>query len=292
MFMNGRESDKPELLYITCVSWKQNPQYIMMHKHEHQAEITLVISGNGKYSINHHIYDVKEGDVILCGVGVVHDAFMRKQEHYDTLTMRIGNLQMEGREPGQFLAKGEIPVFHQPPSYQDCLQLFQQAIREMDDSFTDISSYGAHSWGNGHRDDAAAGTEPGHSSMREVLDIVREMTDRDSGMVQHEDSFCLEIEEYISLHYREPVSLETIAAAFYLSPYYLSHLFKLETGYNFKQYLTRMRIGEAQKLLDESDIRISEIAGKVGYEDPAYFSKSFFRETGMTPREYRTYIRV
>ena len=73
---------------------------------------------------------------------------------------------------------------------------------------------------------------------------------------------------------------------------HLSHLFKLETGYNFKQYLTRMRIGEAQKLLDESDIRISEIAGKVGYEDPAYFSKSFFRETGMTPREYRTYIRV
>ena len=48
----------------------------------------------------------------------------------------------------------------------------------------------------------------------------------------------------------------------------------------------------AQKLRDESYIRISEIAGKVGYEDPAYFSKSFFRETGMTPREYRTYIRV
>ena len=65
------------------------------------------------------------------------------------------------------------------------------------------------------------------------------------------------------------------------------HAFKQEMRVSITQYITRIRIEQAQRLLNESDLKVGEIAGRVGLSDPRYFNTVFKRQVGMTPSEYR-----
>lgn len=92
---------------------------------------------------------------------------------------------------------------------------------------------------------------------------------------------------YIRSHFSDPLTLEGVAKQVYVSPFYLSHLFKEELGLTFVEYLTRVRVEEAKRLLAASNLSILGVAEKVGYEDGSYFSKVFRRATGLTPNQYR-----
>ena len=92
---------------------------------------------------------------------------------------------------------------------------------------------------------------------------------------------------YMQENYGSDISLDDVSREVNVSPYYFSKLFKDESGENFIEYLTRLRIGQARKLLLESDKSVKEISLLVGYMDPNYFSRIFKKQTGMTPREFR-----
>jgi two-component system response regulator YesN len=64
-------------------------------------------------------------------------------------------------------------------------------------------------------------------------------------------------------------------------------VFAQETGLTFTQYLTALRIGKAKELLEATEMRSSQIAQEIGYNDSHYFSYLFKKNTGMTPGEYR-----
>ena len=74
----------------------------------------------------------------------------------------------------------------------------------------------------------------------------------------------------------------------YLSPAYLSRIFKKETGTSFNEYLSGVRIGKAKELLRHPELRLTDIAQMVGYEDQSYFAKVFKRVTGSSPSGYRS----
>lgn len=94
--------------------------------------------------------------------------------------------------------------------------------------------------------------------------------------------------EYIRERYTEHgLSLEDVAAAAGLSPSHLSRIFKDQTGENFVEYLTRLRLNAAARLLRCARASIGQIALAVGYADPNYLSRIFHRLTGLTPKEYR-----
>ncbi len=82
-------------------------------------------------------------------------------------------------------------------------------------------------------------------------------------------------------------SLQDICSEIYLSTSQFSALFKEGTGQTFVEYLTEVRIDEAKRLLKTTDLRSYEIADKVGYQDPRYFSSIFKKITGFTTTEYR-----
>ena len=71
-----------------------------------------------------------------------------------------------------------------------------------------------------------------------------------------------------------------------VSPIYLSHLFKKETGITFSGYVTSLRIERAKELLRQGDKKIYEISDLVGYQTVQYFSKVFKKETGKNPKEF------
>ena len=83
------------------------------------------------------------------------------------------------------------------------------------------------------------------------------------------------------------ISLNNVAEYIGLSPTYFSTIFKQELGINFIDYLTKTRINEAKILLRSTDKRISDIAMEVGYRDQHYFSSSFKKYQGDTPKAYR-----
>ena len=72
-----------------------------------------------------------------------------------------------------------------------------------------------------------------------------------------------------------------------ISPYYFSKVFKEESGLNFIEYLTNIRIDKAKELLDSTSLSIKEICVSCGYTDPNYFSRSFKKKVGVTPTEYK-----
>ena len=73
-----------------------------------------------------------------------------------------------------------------------------------------------------------------------------------------------------------------------MSPAYLGYLFKKETGFFFNRYLTQYRIYSSIHLLFETDLKISDIALKVGFSYPSYYISCFKKQTGFSPIKYRT----
>lgn len=96
---------------------------------------------------------------------------------------------------------------------------------------------------------------------------------------------------YIRSNYQKDISLVDVSRQVNASPYYFSKIFKEATGENFIEYLTNLRMVKAKELLTQTDCSIKEICVKVGYSEPNYFSRSFKKNVGVTPTEYKEGIR-
>lgn len=96
-----------------------------------------------------------------------------------------------------------------------------------------------------------------------------------------------ESQKYIHAHFGSPISLESLSQRAGFNAAYFSQLFKKETGMNFLEYLTDVRIREAKRLLGNPGKTIAEVAEEVGYSDVKHFSKLFTRLTGIHPSKYR-----
>jgi AraC-like DNA-binding protein len=97
---------------------------------------------------------------------------------------------------------------------------------------------------------------------------------------------------YIREHLAGEITLADAAAAAFLSPNYLAHLLKKETGRTFTELVTERRLEFAQELLTHSSQRIASIAHASGFVDEAYFSRRFRQRFGQTPRAFRDGLRA
>ncbi len=83
------------------------------------------------------------------------------------------------------------------------------------------------------------------------------------------------------------IMLEDVAKHVYLSPTYFSRIFKQEKGESFTKYINRLRIEKSKPLLLQQNMRMSDIAQVIGFEDQSYFTKVFKNITGVSPLTYR-----
>lgn len=94
--------------------------------------------------------------------------------------------------------------------------------------------------------------------------------------------------DYVRQNYQlEDLSLHTVAVHVAVSPGYLSALFKKETGKNFTDFVTQLRMEKAMELLKVTDLKTYEVAYRTGFANPHYFSISFKKQTGKSPSEFR-----
>ncbi|MCH3973396.1 MAG: response regulator [Oscillospiraceae bacterium] len=96
------------------------------------------------------------------------------------------------------------------------------------------------------------------------------------------------VKRYIAQHYEEDLSVESLAEVVYLSPGYLSALFKRETGQNLNTYIRNYRLLEARRLLENTNMKIVQVCKKTGFTNASYFCKRFREYFGTSPRRLRS----
>lgn len=116
---------------------------------------------------------------------------------------------------------------------------------------------------------------------RDISRSVEENRERQS------ESVMEKAKAYIRENFQKELTLDEVSKIVDISPYYFSKLFKQETGENFIEYLTKVRMKNAEILLRDSHYSIKEVCIMSGYGDPNYFSRIFKKYEGVTPSEYR-----
>ncbi|MHB8075501.1 PocR ligand-binding domain-containing protein [Desulfosporosinus fructosivorans] len=95
--------------------------------------------------------------------------------------------------------------------------------------------------------------------------------------------------EYIQKNFRNKLTIEDISQVVYLSPCYVSRIFKQSLGCTLMEYLTHVRIEEAKTMLKDPKYNVMQVAEESGFEDPAYFTRVFKKIEGITPSRFKQY---
>lgn len=97
----------------------------------------------------------------------------------------------------------------------------------------------------------------------------------------------VEVKSFVQAHYGEKLSVAQIAEMINMSESRFAHVFKKEAGISFWEYVNQVRMDQAEKLLRETDLRIGDIAEKIGVDNANYFSAQFKKRKGKSPLAYR-----
>ncbi|MBC3795588.1 PocR ligand-binding domain-containing protein [Acetobacterium tundrae] len=129
-------------------------------------------------------------------------------------------------------------------------------------------------------------------SIREINIVASSLLERYLDEIQHhrksKNRTAIEgIKGFIRNNYDKNRTLEEIADSVYLSPFYVSRIFKESQNMTVMDYVTKVKLDEAKKMLRNPRYKIEEIAMTLGYSDGSYFSKVFRRNEGMTPTQFR-----
>lgn len=126
------------------------------------------------------------------------------------------------------------------------------------------------------------------AELRSEIQAQLQSDDKSNQVGDNLPSFIVQAISYIKDHYAETLTLTQVAKIVSVNPVYLSSSFTKYCGKNFLEYITQYRIAKSKDLLKSSNLQVQEVASQVGYNDIAYFSRIFRRETGWTPSTFRS----
>lgn len=101
--------------------------------------------------------------------------------------------------------------------------------------------------------------------------------------------FIEEALKYIKEHFKERLTLESVASKVFVNPKYFSHVFKRDMGVSFTEYVIGLKIEYACRLLETTNYHAYRISIECGFSDPSYFNRVFCAQMNMTPQNYRKY---
>jgi AraC family transcriptional regulator len=120
--------------------------------------------------------------------------------------------------------------------------------------------------------------------LRHYAQINRTLKENTSGLTQRQVKRVL---EYIEHHLDHHLSLAEIAQQSGLSPFHFARRFRQTTGESPHQYVVNRRLETAQRLLEETDLPVNQIALMTGFSSQGHFTQTFARRLGQPPRQYR-----
>lgn len=268
------EDLNPTFLFTWKGKRNQSEKY---HSHDH-LELAFMMSGNGQYRINDKVYDVKEGDLLIINPGTGHQGMVN--ELPNTLTeffVGVADIQFKNQPHNTLPLPAEGPIIHTSGEFR----------QKMAKICASMEAENAVCWQGRYFMLKAY-------LMQMLLLIVKQQSEP----VELKTGYAFEsvnkkyvveqIINYFEDHYAEKISLDSIAENMYLSPFYISRIFKSEIGDTPIHYLINIRLERAKELLEAGfGGSIQEVAGQVGYEDAYHFSKLFKKRYGYPPSKVR-----
>lgn len=124
-------------------------------------------------------------------------------------------------------------------------------------------------------------------NLRDTIKLIASISCEKLSAVKEINAIAANTVRFINNNYKEDLTLENAASEVYLSPSYLSTVFKQSLGIGFVDYLNKVRINKAKQLLCSTSLKTYQVAESVGYKDSKYFSQVFRKLTGTTPSQYR-----
>lgn len=262
-------------------TWKgiRTADEMTYHKHDH-LEFCYILSGRGRQKIGGKLYEVREGDLILVNAGEYHQPMMEDKnvpvvEFYVGLT----DILVEGQAPNCLPLPESGPVLHASGELKlklSRLCIYMEAEKEMCrvGRYFMMKSY---------------------AIQMIVLFLRAQEQPMKTGAVEQcsfesaNRKYVVEkITDFLEEHYAEKISLDQIAGNMYLSPFYISKIFKAETGDTPIHFLIEIRMEKAKELLtNDPSLSVQEIAARVGYDDAYHFSKLFKKKFGAAPTAVR-----
>jgi two-component system, response regulator YesN len=125
------------------------------------------------------------------------------------------------------------------------------------------------------------------TAIQSSVTMVQEQFKEPGSTVVSNNSTVEKIKEYIDANFHEDLYLNFLAEKFKISSAYLSKIFKEHTGVNFSDFLNHVRLENAKIYLGDSNMKVKDIASKVGYRDSNTFIKTFKKYYDCSPNEYR-----
>ncbi len=266
----------PQLLYVSKVVEADSVHPRVMHKHADFIEIVLICGGRARFSVGGRQVDVQPQDVIIYNSGIIHDEISGPDLKIATYCAAIGNLERTGLRRNAFIRDDQHPVFACGAQFETLRTIYTLMFEQLSQEHP-------------HAELIA------HHLMEALLAIVWDIVHAGEAAVPLEarEPLAQRALHHIDQHYAEDISLQDLADRLNVSPFYLAHIFKECFGYSPMQYVLRRRIGEAQTLLITTDLSVTEVAARVGYDDPSHFNRLFTKNVGLPPRKYKiNYIKA
>ena len=253
-----------KLLHFNC----QPGFRLTPHWHEN-TELLFCIRGGGRFFCDEQYFDATAGDLIVVNSTEVHTIF--SEAGIEFFALIVYPSFTEDIETHNLRIQSFVP---QDSFVKDCFLKIERTKKAKAENRVGadmlMKSYTYQLFAHLFRRyaaDAPTGTELAEQAAKlKRLDTV----------------LC-----YISKHFAEPIYTSELAALCYLSEGYFCRFFRKTTGRTAAEYISEYRIGQAAKLLTNTDNSVSEIAAKTGFDDAAYFARIFRRFTGVSPTEYR-----
>lgn len=244
------------------------------HVHDYM-KLVFVISGHDRYRVEGKVYELTEGDVLILNPGTRHHALWDEEGVSSCVEFIIGANDFHVRD----LPTGCLPlpedgcVLHTEGELRQRLERICTAMEAENAVYRRGRYYMMRSY-----------------LVQIMVLIIREQyeaVEKQGGYRFESASRKYVVEQimnYFEAHYGEKISLDQIAENMYLSPYYISKVFKSETGETPIRHLIDIRLSRAKEILESGDGgSIKEVAAAVGYDDAYHFSKLFKKKYGISP---------
>jgi AraC-like DNA-binding protein len=270
-----RFSDMPNDYKIAKVKRDSTQKIQEPHVHPYY-EIFYLINGDCTFFLNHSIYKLDKGDIVIVPQGAIHNATYPEHGSSErfVVSFRKSNLSWLDDVLGSDVVQEtmECGVVSIPERRRDYVEgILDKLLFENDGP--DVLS--------------PAFIRTGLAELflfiirchRFEQNVIREV-DVDNRLMQ-------EIATYIYQNYDKKLTLEDMSEKFNISRSYLSKKFKVITGFGFKEYVVNVRIQNACRLLLETNKSITDIAFECGFNDSNYFGDAFRHVKGVSPNKYR-----
>jgi AraC-like DNA-binding protein len=245
------------------------------HYHDFH-KIIVFLSGSADYAIEGKRYTLLPGDIVLVGRGCIHRPEPAQGKPYERIILYIS------------------PAFLRECSTLECdlETCFLLAERQFRFVLRPSGRYDHRVAVLTHLEQALNADGFGEEILRRSLfmqfmvEVNRACTG--SGLQYVDTAVCDEkivsILQYINQHMTEDISIDALAARFYVSKYHMMRKFKKETGYTIHSYLSEKRLMLAKELIS-GGMPVLETCEKCGYQDYSAFSRAYRKLFGVTPRQ-------